>query len=185
MDRYHIALFVHVFSLIVAAGATAIVKLSLSRRGRAKTVGEMLDWHMVLTKAAILFPICLAGFVLTGGYMLSISHLPWSTGFIVGGLTGVALLLLSGIFLGAKGKALKQLLDSMSPDHPAPKLSGPRFIGMLPFINTGLVLGVVFDMVTKPLAISQALIIVGGGIVLGAVYGMRMVGSVPVPAPEA
>lgn len=52
MDRYHSALFFHLVALIVAAGATAITKLAAGRRARARTVGEMREWHDVLTSAA-------------------------------------------------------------------------------------------------------------------------------------
>ena len=70
MDRYHIALFVHIIAVMVAAGATAVSKLAVGRRARAKTVGEALDWHNVLAAASGVFPLCLAAFVLTGFYML-------------------------------------------------------------------------------------------------------------------
>jgi len=48
MDAYHIALFLHIVTLIVAASATAVTKLAVGRRIRARTVGEALEWHNVL-----------------------------------------------------------------------------------------------------------------------------------------
>jgi hypothetical protein len=48
MDRYHITLFIHILALLVAASATAITKLAAGRRARARTVGDVLDWHNVL-----------------------------------------------------------------------------------------------------------------------------------------
>src|SRR4051812_37595220 len=107
MDRYHIALFIHIVALIVAASATAVTKLAVGRRARARTVGEVLDWHTVLMSASKVFPVCLAAFVITGFYMLSVTHVGvWSTGFVVAGLAGVLLLLVSGVFLSTKAKAL-------------------------------------------------------------------------------
>jgi hypothetical protein len=177
MDLYHITLYLHIVTLTVAAGATAVVKLAIGRRTRARTVGEVLDWHNVLMKASKFFPICLALFVITGSYMLSVNHInAWSTGFVVAGLVGVALLLVAGIFLGTKGKALAQMLEGMAKsgaDQPAPKLVPPPVIGALPMINTGIALAVVLDMVTKPVSIPIALSILAGGIALGAVVGMR------------
>jgi hypothetical protein len=184
MDLYHIVLYLHIVTLLVAAGATAVVKLAVGRRGRARTVGEALDWHNVLMAGSKLFPICLVAFVLTGSYMLSVTHLAWSTGFVVAGLTGVLLLLVSGVFLGTKGKALKQVLDGMATkglDQPAPKLVPPPFMAAMPFINSGLALGVAFDMVTKPVSIPIALSFIVAGIVLGAVVGLRR----PSPAAES
>ena len=176
MDLYHITLFIHIVTLLVAAGVTAVVKLAIGRRSRARTVGEVLDWHNVLTAAAKLFPMCLVAFVVTGGYMLSITRVPWSTGFVVAGLVGVVLLLSGGVFLGVKGNALKQMLEGMAKngaDKPAPTLVPPPFMAALPMINTGIALAVAFDMVTKPAGIPAALGVVAGGVVLGAMVGLR------------
>src|ERR1043165_4117161 len=110
---YHIALFIHIVALIVAASATAITKLAATRRARARTIGEVLDWHNVLSSASKAFPICLAAFLLTGLYMLSITHIAvWSTGFAVAGLVGVLLLFASGTYLGIKGDRKSTRLHS-------------------------------------------------------------------------
>jgi len=176
MDRYHIALFIHIVTLIVAASTTAVTKLAAGRRARARTVGEVLDWHTVLMSASKTFPICLAAFVISGFYMLRLSRTAfWSTGFVVAGLVGVALLLVSGVFLSTKGKALEQFLEQLAKrgaDQPAPKLVPPPMIAALPTINTGIALSVVFDMVTKPASVSVALGVVLIGIVVGAAAAM-------------
>lgn len=183
MDRYHIALFIHIVTLIVAAAATAVTKLAVGRRARARTVGEVLEWHGVLMSAARLLPMCLAAFVVTGGYMLSLAPATrWSSGFVVAGLVGVTLLLVSGVFLATKAKALKQMLEESAKrgaDQPAPKLVPPRFVAALPLINTGIALAVVFDMVTKPVSIAVALSVLAIGIVISAAGAMRR------PAPVA
>lgn len=176
MDLYHITLFVHVVTLVVAASVTAITKIAVARRTRARTVGEMIDWHNVLTSAAKLFPICLVAFLITGSYMLSIAHVAWSSGFVVAGLVAIVLLLASGIFLGIKGKGFGQMLDNLAKkglDQPAPKLVPPPLVAALPWINACIALSVVFDMVTKPASIPVALGIVAIGITIGAVMGMR------------
>jgi hypothetical protein len=177
MDRYHIALFLHIVTLIVAAWATAVTKLAEGRRARARTVGEMLEWHTTLMSSAKLFPICLAAFVITGSYMLSVARLHvWSTGFVVAGLVGVGLLLVSGVFLATKGKALKQVLDGLAKygaDQAPPPLSAPPLVAALPKINTGIALAVVFDMVTKPSSIPVALGVVAIGIAVAAVGALR------------
>jgi hypothetical protein len=186
MDRYHIALFIHLLALIVAAGATAVTKLAAARLARAKTVGEMLEWHNTLSSAAKLFPLTLLAFVLTGGYMLSAAHVSvWSNGFIVAGIAGVILLGASGGYLAKKGNALKQVLEQIAEkgaDQPAPKLVPPPLVAALPIVNTGIALAVVFDMVTKPTSIPIALGVVVIGIVLGALKGTR---RPKLPAPVA
>jgi hypothetical protein len=177
MDRYHIALFLHIVAVIVAASATAVTKLAAGRRARARTIRDALDWHNVLTSTSKLFPVCLAVFVITGSYMLSLgsAHV-WSSGFVVAGLVGVALLLASGVFLAIKGKALGQVLERMAAngaDQPTPRLAPPPFVMVLPIINTGIALGVVFDMVTKPTSIVVALGIMVIGIALATAIGTR------------
>ena len=177
MDRYHIALFIHLLALVIAAGATAVTKLAVGRRARAYTVGEALEWHDTLAAAAKLFPLCLVAFVLTGSYMLS-THAAgvWSSGFVVAGLAGVAWLFASGIFLAVKGSALRKVLARLAaqdPDHPAPKLVPPALVAALPPINSGVALGVAFDMVTKPQSVGVALAIVAFGGALFAASALR------------
>ena len=190
MDSYHIALFVHILTLVAAAGATAVTKLAVSRRTRARTVSEVLDWHTVLTSGARAFPICLVVFVVTGMYMLSMTHVsPWSTGFVAAGLTGVILLLVSGTYLGTKAKGLKAVLEQIiaknGPDHPAPKLVPPRLVAMLPVVNTFIALAVTFDMVTKPASVPIALGILALGVALGVASAMRSPAPAPRRAPAA
>jgi hypothetical protein len=190
MDLYAISKFVHLLALIVAAGVTAVTKLAVGRRIRARTAGEALEWHGVLMSASTLFPICLVVFALTGGYMLSLAHVSMTTGFVVAGLVGVVLLFASGTFLGMKGGALKGMLEglvaSQGADHPAPKLVPPAAVATLPTVNTGIALAVALDMVAKPTSISIALGIVAAGIVLGALAAPKRpaVAAQPVVAPE-
>src|SRR5262245_47286762 len=114
MDRYHIALFIHLLALMLAAGATATTKLAGGRIARAKTVGDVLEWHNVLASASKLFPISLVAFVVSGFYMVSVAHIAVSSGFVVAGLTGSLLLFASGAYLGVKGNALKQVLEQIA-----------------------------------------------------------------------
>lgn len=176
MDFYHVILFLHVFTLLVAAGATSVTKLAMDRRNRAHTVREVLDWHGVAMSAAKAFPLCLLGFVVTGGYMIGASHISWKTGFIVAGLVGVLLLLVSGVFLATRGKAVTRFLEGLvarGGDQPAPRLAMPPLVVALPFINTSIALSVAFDMVTKPTSIPVAMSILAIGIALGAAIGLR------------
>ena len=177
MDSYHIALFLHIVTLLVATGATVVTKLALGRRVRARTVGEALEWHKVLESAAKLFPICLIAFVVTGAYMVSVvgSH-AWASGFVVAGLVGVVLLLASGTYLGIKGKALTQVLEKIArdgSDAPVPRLAPPPMAALLPMTNAGIALSVAFDMVTKPASILVALGIIAVGATLGAGIARR------------
>lgn len=188
MDAYHIALFLHIVTLVVAAGATAVTKLAVGRRIRARTVGEALEWHRLLISAARLFPICLAVFLATGVFMLSISGgSAWSSGFVASGFLGVALLLGSGTYLGIKAKGLKQALEGIAKKNaaaPVPRLAPPPLVAVLPAVNTGIALAVVFDMVTKPASAAVALGVIAIGIAVTAAMASRQ-RPAPVAASEA
>jgi hypothetical protein len=177
MDAYHIALFLHIVTLIVAASATAVTKLAVGRRIKARTAREALEWHELLISTSKLFPICLAAFLLTGVYMVSVAGgRAWSSGFVVAGFIGVVLLLGSGTYLGLKAKALKTVLESIAskaPEAPTPRLAPPPLVAMLPLINTGVALGIVFDMVTKPSSVFVALGVIAVGIGASSVVAWR------------
>jgi len=177
MDRYHVALFLHIVTLIVAASTTAVTKLAVARRLRARTIGEVIEWHNVLMSASKIFPICLAAFVITGSYMLSVANVhAWTSGFVVAGFVGVAWLLASGIYLAMKGKALKGVLENMAKagaDRLAPKLVPRPLVAVLPVINSGVAIAVVFDMATKPSSVPVALLVIGAGIATSAASTMR------------
>jgi len=177
MDLYHIALFLHILTLLVATGAAALTRLATGRCDQARSVGEALEWHKMMIASSRWFPICIASFVITGFYMLSVTHVSaFSTGFILAGLVGVVLLLASGAFLGAKAKALESRLEGLAAngaDQPKPKVAASTSVVVLPVVNTMLALGIVFDMVTKPASIPEALSVLAIGIVLGAALAMK------------
>ena len=177
MALYRLALFLHILAVIVAAGVTAVTKLAAGRRMRARTVGDALEWHTVLLSSARLFPLCLAVFVLSGGYMLSVIRISaWSTGFILAGLVGVVLLFASGTYLGIKGGALKAVLEGIAAkgaDQPAPKLAPPPLVVLLPTVNSGIALAVAFDMVMKTESVPISLGVIAVGIVLGVLAAPR------------
>jgi hypothetical protein len=177
MDIYHIALFLHIVTLIVAASVTAVTKLAATRRARARTVADALDCHNVLVSSSRAFPVCLVAFVATGAYMVSVAAPgAWASGFVVAGLVGVLLLLASGTYLGVKGKALTRLLESIAAegaDRPAPPLVPTPLVAVLPVVNTGIALSVVFDMVVKPASVTAALGIIAAGVVLSAAIGRK------------
>ena len=182
MDRYHIALFIHIVAVMVATGATAVTKVAAGRRATAKTVADALDWHGVLMSTSKLFPLSLAALVLTGSYMVSVAHIgAWTSGFTIAGYVGVLLLFASGGYLGKQGAALQKMLERLASnggDQPAPKLVPPPLVAALPLVNTGIALSVVFVMATKPTSIPLALSVIGIGIALGAGLALRR----PAPA---
>jgi len=163
--------------LIIILSGRILVLLNFIFRLTPTTFYLITLSALARTLGGMVTPICLAAFVITGFYMLSVAHMAiWSSGFVVAGLVGVLLLFASGTFLGIKGNGLKQILEQIAArgaDQPAPNLAPPALVAALPLINTGISLGVVFDMATKPASIPVALAVVAIGAVLGAAKGMK------------
>lgn len=172
MDSYRIALFLHLLALVVAAGASAVTKLAAGRRARARTVGEMLDWHGVIASTSRLFPLCIAVFLVTGSYMLVVARVhAWSAGFVVAGVLGIVVLLINSIFLARQGIALRRMLEGLAAqgaEQPAPRLTPTPFIAALPAVNSTLAIAIVFVMVAKPASVPVSLAILAAGVVIGA-----------------
>lgn len=183
MDLYHISLFIHIVTLVVAGGATAVTKLAASRREKARTVSEALEWHSILIAGARVFPICIAAFVVTGMIMLSRTTVqPWHSGFVIAGVVGSVLLLAAGAYLGVKGNGLKQALTQMAKqggDRPVPRLIPPPLVTVLPTVNTGIALAVAFDMTVKP-NVPVSL----GVLAVGALIGLAIAAPSPARQPS-
>ena len=177
MDSYRIALFLHLLALVVAAGASAVTKLAAGRRARARTVGEMLDWHGVIASTSRLFPVCIVVFLATGSYMLVAARVhAWSTGFVVAGMLGIVVLLVNSVFLARQGIALRRMLEGLAAqgaDRPAPRLAPPPFVAALPAVNSTLAIAIVFVMVIKPASVAVSLAILAAGVVIGAASAAR------------
>jgi len=86
------------------------------------------------------------------------------------------MLLGSGIFLGVKAKGLRHVLQNIvnvSPEALAPRLAPPPLVALLPVVNTGIALAVVFDMVTKPASVLVALGVIAFGVVASGALALR------------
>jgi hypothetical protein len=168
MTGYQIALFIHILTLAGASAVTAVVHLALARRRRAVSVGEALEWQKMATGTAKLFPVSLVLFVASGTYMVRTAGHSWSSGFVSAGSTAIVLLLVIGSFLGVKGGAVVKQLADMVTEHGAghapPQIDDTVFMRLIRF-NLGLVLGVAFDMTTKPAPIAALAVMVGAGLV--------------------
>lgn len=152
MDLYHITLFLHIGALLAAFGASALGHYSEVRMTAARTTGDLRQWGAVAGSVEKVFPVALLILVVTGAYMVS-SAWTWSEGWIDVALVGVVLLFVSGGFLGSRGKALGRALqgDPRDPVSPAAaRMVRDPVTRSVSFGNTGMAIGIVFIMVTKP-----------------------------------
>ncbi len=174
MTGYQVALFIHFLALLAAVAAATLVHFTDGRRARARTVQEMLEWHNLLQASAKVFPVSIVLLVLSGSYMIVAGALrAWSSGFVIGGLTGVVILLITGGTLAAKGRAMKGQLEQLVAQGrggEAPDFPPNRALALLQRVPDGVVLGVIFDMVAKPslgVALSALAVCVAGSVAIG------------------
>jgi hypothetical protein len=173
MDGYHIAKFVHFCALIGAIATAAVVHLATGRRDAARTIGDQLGWHSTILSASKVFPIALLVLVVSGSYMISRGGVPWSSSFVTAGLTGVVALFAIGTALSVRGRTVQKKLAQAVAEHGAnqpPMPARDGFAEVAQNIPVGIVLGVMFDMTTKP-ALASALGVLALGAVLGGVAG--------------
>jgi hypothetical protein len=153
MDRYHLTLYLHIFALLAAASASGIVHFAEGRFARATSVVDAKQWHALIGSTARTFPIAVLVLLATGGFMVADGGIwPWGAGWVEAGLVGSFLLLLFGGFLGTRSARIGRQLEAMPAARLGPTVSLPHdpLVHTLSWVNTGLALAVVFDMVTKP-----------------------------------
>lgn len=184
MTGYLAAKFVHLLALIAAVVAATLVHFCDRRKIRSRTVAEMLEWHTLLQSSAKVFPVALVVLVLSGSYMIVAGALrAWSSGFVIGGLTGAVLLLVTGGILAAKGRAVTVHLEQLvASGHggDAPDIPPDRAMALLQRVPDGIVIGVIFVMVTKPgvaVALIALLICTAGSVAIGLLSAGERVGQ--------
>ena len=175
MDGYHIALFVHVFALLAATAASALTHFAESRLGRAESVAAAQQWHRFAGSVSRVFPVAVIALVATGGYMVGgFSAWAWNAGWIEAGVVGSVWLLVSGPTIGIRSKGFGRRLQhaAAAGDGAARRFAPDPVISVLSWANTGVAVGVVFAMVTKPM-LAPALTALAIGAAVGAAIALR------------
>ena len=177
MDSYRLVLFLHLCALLGAIGTASLLHFSETRLQAAETIAVMRVWAGLIEKGSRIFPLALVVLLGSGAYLVHRGW-SWSSGWVEASLVGVAVLLLVGAgVVGARGRALKLELAAAAPDGPVgeslARLAREPVAGIASWTNTGLAIGIVFVMTTKPaLDGSVAALVVATG--LGAVVGLRL-----------
>ena len=180
MDGYHIALFLHIASLMASGGSTSITHFARLRRARSTTISAAREWHGLLLVSARTFPFVLLVLLLSGGFMMS-QHGGWSwrDGWVETGVLGILLLGMIGGVLGKRGRAMADVLAaheaSAGADAPPPPLRD-ALAEKLAWMNLGIALGEAFVMTTKP-ALLPALAAVAVGALATIMVGRRLGGG--------
>jgi hypothetical protein len=174
MDGYGVVLFLHLCALLGAIGTAALLHFAEARLREADSVAAIRVWARLIEKGARVFPLALLVLLASGAYLAD-RRWSWSAGWIEAGLVGVGVLFVVGAgVVGGRGRALNRELRGVDGAVSARLLYLARehVAGVASWTNTGLALGIVFVMTTKPaLAASLVSLVVAAG--LGVVVGFR------------
>jgi hypothetical protein len=181
LDTYHVVLYIHLLSLLVGIGAASVLVVCLFQLRGAGELMEAVPWGMTAGKIARLFPIAILGLFASGAYMTS-DVWTWSSGWIVVGIVALVVLAIQGPVIAERsGKKLEHALRENGPgplgDHAR---SMCRYWGLwiIEFSAIGLVLGVVWNMTTKPgTGASIAAAVIGYGVGAGLGYLLSQAGA--------
>jgi uncharacterized membrane protein len=176
LDTYHVVLYIHLLSLFVGIGAASVLIVCLFQLRGARELTDAIPWGMVAGKIARLFPIAILGLFASGAYMTS-DVWSWSDGWIVVGIVALVVLGIQGPLIAERsGKKLEHALRENGPGPLGDNARGMcRYWGLwvIEFSAIGLVLGVVWNMTTKPgtwTSIAAAAIGYGVGAGLGHLF---------------
>lgn len=153
LDTYHVVLYLHLLSLVLALIAVGIMGACLFGLRGAQTLAEAGPWGMLAGKTERVFPVAILGLFGTGAYMTADSW-TWSTGWIAVSIGGLALLALQGPFLaGARAKLLEHALIANGPGplgEEARRMTRDPILWIVTFANPAIALGIIWNMTLKP-----------------------------------
>lgn len=169
MHGYDIALFLHLLALFAAFGASTVIHVSMRKIRAATSGGAALEWLGLAHTLSRVFPVALGVLVGTGAWMLHDAW-SWSAGFVLAGLTGVALLFVSGA--GVEGARARKVAAALAAEPAAPPSNAVRdpVWRCASWANTGIAVGVTLAMVAK-LSIAAAFASLAIGLAAGVVVG--------------
>ena len=171
MSAYSLALFLHLLSMLLATVATALAGFAAFRLRDSENPREAAGWGMLIGKVVRAFPVATIGLVATGAYMTQ-KEWSWSSGWIIAGLAGLALIVVCGAGIeGSRGRALKRELQTAGLSARAQQLMRDPLSWSAKVTTWTLTLAVVFVMSTKP---SGA----GAAAALAVAVGLGVAGAV-------
>lgn len=176
MNGYGLVLFLHLSALLGAIGTAALLHFAEVRLRAADTVAAVRVWARLIEKGAKVFPLALLVLLASGAYLVD-QRWTWSSGWVDASLVGVGVLFVVGAaVIGGRTRALRrELADAIDDAVPArlAQIAREHIGGIVSWTNTGLALGIVFVMTTKPaLTGSLAALAVAAG--LGTVVALHL-----------
>jgi len=153
VDTYHVVLYTHLLALFVGIGAGSILSLCLFQLRAAQTLADAAPWGRLAPKIARAFPVAILGLFASGAYMTS-DVWTWSAGWIQVAIAALVVLGIQGPLLAERaGKKVGQALGQNGPGElkePARRMTRYTPLWAFELSSFGLVLGIVWNMTTKP-----------------------------------
>jgi hypothetical protein len=180
-----VVLFLHIGVAIATFAVAAVLLVSMSQMRKAENVAVLRSWARIAHRAEPMFPILVLVLIALGGWLIHLSSgdFAWSDGWVI--ISVVALVLMEaygGIVLAPAGKKLHETVEAQ-PDGSVPasikSMVMDRAVWAGSYGNTGLAVGILFTMPTKPSGPWAIAIVAGAGIV-GTLIGLQL--SSPVQA---
>jgi len=172
---YRIGLFIHLCALVAAVVASALAHFGSTKQARATRLTDARQWHAMVSRAELTFPIAIITLVASGAYMIYADGVwSWRTGWIIAGLTGAVLLFVLGGSIGARRKKYAVQLDNEvsahGPDARPPALDAAT--ETIAWMCSGLALAIICDMTIKP-GLFGGMLTLAAGLVIGAIVSFR------------
>jgi len=182
MKTADVVLFLHIGVAIAAFSVAAVLLVSLSQMNRAENVSVLRSWARVAHRAEPMFPILVLVLIVLGAWLIHLSggEFAWSDSWVVTAVIGLVLMeAYGGMVLAPAGKKLHETVEA-TPDGAIPSnvraMVRNRAVWAGSYGNTGIALGILFTMPTKPSGAWPVVIVVALGIV-ATLIGLRLAGA--------
>jgi hypothetical protein len=180
LSGYTVALFIHFLSLLTATAAMAATFLAALWLRAAKDAGEAACSLATIERIVPAFPAATLGLLASGAWMTE-SSWTWTTPWILGGLIGLAVIVVLGAGIdGARNRALKRELGASGFSAKARAMLADPTPWAARLTMMTLLVAVVGIMAMKPSALGVALWLVVG--VVAGVLAALPLRKIRVPA---
>lgn len=160
MQAYSIVLFVHLLSMLLAAGAAALSFFAALQLRGAASGPDVVRWGRLAKAVAPCFPIATLLLAGTGAYLTQ-TRWHWTSPWIDAGLAGLVLLFVCGSRVEAsRARALAREVRRSGMSPRARALLRDPVAWSAKTTTVALTVAIVFVMVVKPSGLGSALAIV-------------------------
>lgn len=150
MEPYAIALFAHLFCVLLATAASAIAFQSALTLRSAAGLAEMQNALANIRRVVPAFPLATLGLLASGGYMTH-SAWTWSTPWILASIAGLALIVILGsVVEGSRLRVLGAELAANGLSDNARDLARDPVAWTAKLATIALLFGTVMEMTLKP-----------------------------------